>query len=189
MWWRGSSWIIETCAIGFGEEDHPKPLHLESILLNFSLLLSPKFRFSFFRLWPLDYNASKMLHAMSFWTRNPHETDAKIAESLSHSPSGGRLKMWLLGVALAMLPIYYGIRCLQSGHATFFGSRGSNLELTGTSAVAMAIAYIAVGVFIHAHWFWGLHPKLLALSPILKVLAVLTFLGGFGYAAYKIIQL
>jgi len=124
---------------------------------------------------------------MSFWTRNPYETDAKVAESLSHSPSGGRFKMWLLGVGLALIPIYYGIRCLQTGHTAFFGRRSSHLDLTGSSAVAMAIAYIAVGVFIHAHWFWGLHPKLEALSPILKVLAALGFLGGLGYTGYKIL--
>ena len=124
---------------------------------------------------------------MSFWTRNPYETDAEVADSLSHSPSGGRVKMWLLGFGVALVPIYYGIRCIQAGHTTFFGSRGSNLDLTGSSAIAMAIAYIAVGVFIHAHWFWGLHPKLEPLSPILKVLAVLVFLGGLGYTAYRIL--
>jgi hypothetical protein len=126
---------------------------------------------------------------MSFWRRNPHEGDAELAESLAHAPSGGRLKMWLLGVGLALIPIYYGIRCLQSGHATFFGTRGARLELTGAEATAMAIAYIAVGVFIHAHWFWGLHPRLEALSPILKVVATLVFLGGLGYTTYRIIEL
>ena len=124
---------------------------------------------------------------MSFWTRNPYESDAKAAESLSHSPSGGRLKMWLLGVGLALIPIYYGIRCLQTGHTAFLGSRGGRLDLTGSPAVAMAIAYLAVGAFIHAHWFWGLHPKLEPLSPILKVLALLVFLGGFGYTGYRIL--
>jgi len=78
---------------------------------------------------------------MSFWTRNPYEIDAKVAESLSHSPSGGRLKMLLLGVGLALIPIYYGIRCLQTGHATFFSSRGAHLDLTGSAAVALAVAY------------------------------------------------
>jgi hypothetical protein len=126
---------------------------------------------------------------MSFWTRHPSETDDEIADSLSHSPSGGRLKMWLLGVGLALVPLCYAIHCLQTGHTTFFGRRGLNLDLTGSAAVAMAVAYIAVGVFIHAHWFWGLHPKLEPLSPILKVLAVLVFLGGLGYTAYKIAEL
>ena len=95
--------------------------------------------------------------------------------------------MWLFGVGLALVPIGYGVRCLQSGHARFFASRGSHLDLDGSAAVALAIAYIAVGVFIHAHWFWGLHPKLEVLSPFLKILAVLVFLGGFGYTLYKII--
>ena len=124
---------------------------------------------------------------MSFWTRNPYETDAKVAESLSESPSGGRLKLWLLGAGLALVPIYYGIHCLQTGHATLFGSRGGRLDLTGSAAVSMAITYLAVGVFIHAHWFWGLHPKLEPLSPILKVLAVLVFLGSLGYTGYKVL--
>jgi hypothetical protein len=124
---------------------------------------------------------------MSFWTRNPHEIDAEMADSLSHAPSGGRVKMWLLGFGLALVPICYGIRCLYAGQTTFFGSRGSELDLTGSSAVTMAVAYIAIGVFIHAHWFWGLHPKLESLSPILKVLAMLVFLGGLGYTVYKII--
>ena len=95
--------------------------------------------------------------------------------------------MWLLGIGLALVPIGHGVRCLQTGHATFFGSRGAHLDLTGSSAVAMAIAYIAVGAFIHAHWFWGLHPRLEPLSPILKVLAALVFLGGLGYTAYRIL--
>jgi hypothetical protein len=126
---------------------------------------------------------------MSFWTRNPREIDAEVADSLSHSPSGGRVQMWLLGFGLALVPICYGIHCLHTGYTTFFGSRGSHLDLTGSSAVAMAIAYIAVGVFIHAHWFWGLHPKLEPFSPILKVLAVLVFLGALGYTSYRIIAL
>jgi len=126
---------------------------------------------------------------MSFWTRNPYEIDAKVAGSLSHSPSGGRLKLWRLGVGSALVPIYYGIRCLHRGHTTLFATRGGHLDLTGSSATAMAIAYIAVGVFIHAHCFWGLHPRLEPLRPILKVLAVLVFLGGLGYTAHKILQL
>jgi len=96
--------------------------------------------------------------------------------------------MCLLGVGLALVPIGYGIHCLLTGHAKFFGRRGSHLDLTGSAAIAMAIAYIAIGVFIHAHWFWGLHPKLTALSPILKVLAVLVFLSGLGYTAYRILE-
>lgn len=124
---------------------------------------------------------------MSFWTRNPHEIDAEVADSLAHAPSGGRVKMWLLGFGVAILPVYYGIRCLQTGHTKLFGQNGSDLDLTGSPAVATAISYIAFGVFIHAHWFWGLHPKLEPFNPVLKVPAVLAFLGGLGYTGYRIL--
>lgn len=123
---------------------------------------------------------------MGFWTRNPYEDDVDLAENLSDSPSGGPVKMWLLGVVLALVPIGYGIHCLHSGHAILLG-QNSNLDVTGSAAIALAIAYIAVGVFIHAHWFWGLSPKLGWLSPVLKVLATLAFLGSLGYACYRII--
>ncbi len=125
---------------------------------------------------------------MSFWTRNPYETNAQVAGSLANSPSGGRAKMWLLGVALALAPIGYGIQCLATGHATLIGNRGARLEVTGSAAVAMALVYIAVGLFIHAHWFWGLHPRLSPWSPVLKIPTLLTFLGASIYAAYMILS-
>ena len=124
---------------------------------------------------------------MGFWTNKEHRTALDDAEDLAYSPSGGRGKMWCLGVVLALVPLGYGVRCLFTGHARFFGRRGSHLDLDGPAAMSLAIAYIAVGVFIHAHWFWGLHPKLEPLSPILKVLAVLVFLGSFGYTMFKIL--
>ena len=125
---------------------------------------------------------------MSFWTRNPYETNAKVAESLSRPPSGGRLRMWLLGVALALLPIYYAIRCWLTDHAVLIGRHGTRLDLTGPAARGIAVAAIAVALFMHAHWFWGLHPRLAGWSPILKVPALLLFLAAFGYTAYHILS-
>jgi hypothetical protein len=129
---------------------------------------------------------------MSLWqtintiTSREHRTALDVAEDLADAPSGGRFHMWLLGVGLALIPFGYGVRCLLTGHARFLG-RGSSLNLEGSAAVAMAIAYIAIGVFIHAHWFWGMHRRLEPLSYPLKVLAALAFLGGFGYTMYRII--
>ena len=123
---------------------------------------------------------------MGFWTNKVHRTAFDDAEDLAYPPSGGRIKMWLLGVGLALVPIGYAIHCLHTGHALLFG-QNADLDVTGSSAVALAIAYIAVGIFIHAHWFWGLQAKLQAVSYILKLLAVLLFLGSFGYAIYRVV--
>ena len=92
---------------------------------------------------------------MGFWTNRERRTAFDEAEDLAGAPSGGLVKMWLLGLGLALIPFGYGVRCLLAGQTRFFGQRGSHLDLDGSSAVALAIAYIAVGVFIHVHWFWG----------------------------------
>jgi hypothetical protein len=124
---------------------------------------------------------------MGFWTNKEHRTAFDDANDLAYAPSGGPIKAWLLGVGLALFPLGYGVKCLLAGQARFFGRRGSHIDLDGSAATALAIAYIAVGVFIHAHWFWGYYPKLEPWSYILKFLAVMAFLGGFGYAVYKVV--
>jgi len=122
---------------------------------------------------------------MGIWTNKEHHTAFDDAEDLAGTPSGGCIKMWLLGAGLALIPLGYGVRCLFTGHACFFGSR-AHLDIVGPAAVALAIAYIAIGVFIHAHYFLGLHPKLLPFSNILKTLAALAFIGSFFYTLFKI---
>ncbi|HEV2330651.1 MAG TPA: hypothetical protein VGY56_17865 [Verrucomicrobiae bacterium] len=105
---------------------------------------------------------------MGFWTNKEHRTGFDDAEDLAYSPSGGPAKIWLLGVGLALIPVDYGIRCLATGHATLWGRYNSQLDVTGSTAVALAIAYIAVGVFIHTHWFWGLLPRFEIISYFLN---------------------
>jgi hypothetical protein len=124
---------------------------------------------------------------MGFWTNKDHGSGFDDAEDLPYPPSGGRVKMWLLGVGLAVIPIGYGIQCILVRHALLFGSHSTDLDLYGSAAIALGIAYIAVGVFIHAHWFWGLYPKGESLSYLLKFLAVLLFLASLGYTMYKIV--
>lgn len=94
--------------------------------------------------------------------------------------------MWLSGVVLALIPIGYGVHCLRTGHAWLPGQGGGGLDAHGSTAVALAIAYISIGAFIHFHYFWGLHPKLHVVGPLMKTLAAVTFLGSIGYSAYKI---
>jgi hypothetical protein len=125
---------------------------------------------------------------MSFWTNNPHRLTTEAAESLAHSPSGGRLKMWLVGVGVALIPVGYGIHCLMTGQARLPGRYGSSLDTHGSTAVALAVAYMAVGAFLHFHYFWGLHARLHVVSPLLKLLAVIAFLGSFGFAVYRILM-
>lgn len=131
--------------------------------------------------------ASKIGFAMSFWKSSDRTLNADSVEDFAFSPSGGRIKAWLLGIGLALLPIGYGISCIVAGHSTFFGNRGARFEFYGTGATVLAMGYIALGVFFHAHWFWGLHPKLERYSQALKILAAVVFLGSLCYTVVGIV--
>ena len=120
---------------------------------------------------------------MGFWTNKVHRTVFDDAEDLAYTPSGGRLKMWLCGVGVALIPLGYGAHCLRTGQARFFGEQDSHIDLHGSAAIALAI-----GVYIHAHWFWGLQPRFTVLSYRLKLGSVLVFLVSLGYTMYRILR-
>ena len=86
---------------------------------------------------------------------------------------------------MALIPVGYGVYCLYTGHAYFPRRHGPILDLQGWEAVVLAIAYIAVGAFLHFKFFWGRHPRLRSRSSRLKQGALLIFLSGFVYAAFR----
>lgn len=120
----------------------------------------------------------------SIWTRKTHRTAFDDAEDLAYGPSGGRVKQWLAGMILASLPVIYGIHCIQRGHTTLLGNHGSSEELAGTAGISLAVAYIAIGAFLHFHYFWGLSDRLWRFSQALKVASLLVCLPAFCYAFY-----
>ncbi len=120
----------------------------------------------------------------SIWTR-PMRTYFDDAEDLGCAPSGGRVKQWLAGLVLAAVPIIYGIVCIRRGHTTLFG-RGTNSDLTGDAGFWLAVAYIAVGAFLHFHYFWGLSEHLSNFSQFAKAISLFVFLPSLLYAYYRI---
>lgn len=102
-------------------------------------------------------------------------------------PSGGRIKMWLVGVGVALVPAIYGVYCVIAGHAKLPSENGPALDVRGSAAVALGITYMAVGAFIHVHWFWGLIPRISFVCPVLKVVILVIFLSSLGFAIYRIL--
>ena len=102
------------------------------------------------------------------------------------------LTMWLAGVGLALIPVAYGAYCLVSGHTILPGDTGPmgggpDLNVYGPAAVALAIAYIALGVLGHLHWFWGSYPRLSFPCAVLKVVILLVFVGTLSFAICRIL--
>jgi hypothetical protein len=116
-------------------------------------------------------------------TPNPPFSIHDDIDSFSNGPSGGRFKQWFAGVFLALLPIGYGIHALKVGRTVLLGNR-SAADLTGPPGVFLAAAYIAIGFFIHFHYFWGLHPRLCDYAEHSKALSLIVFAPCFLYAIY-----
>lgn len=101
-------------------------------------------------------------------------------------PSSGWKEMWIGGIGLALIPVAYGVYCLYTRHAYFPRRRGGPvLDLQGWEAVLLAMAYIAIGAFLHFEFYWGRHPRLRRWSPRLKNAALLVGVCGIGYALLR----
>ncbi len=100
-------------------------------------------------------------------------------------PSSGWKERWIGGLGVALIPIVYGLYCLYSGHAVFLRRRKGFIDLQGWDAVVMAIAWIALGAFLHFEYFWGRHPRLRAWSGRLKGAAMGVFMAAWIYVGLR----
>jgi hypothetical protein len=108
-------------------------------------------------------------------------------EDLAYGPSGGPVKQWVAGVLIAAVPIIYGIVCISRGYTTLFGNRGKTLDVTGDAGLSLAVSYIALGGFLHFHYFWGLSERLWRFGQVLKLVCILIFLFALLFALYRIV--
>lgn len=104
--------------------------------------------------------------------------------------------MWIVGVLLAMAPLIYGIVCCITAKAktinvSIQGFRstapGLFLEIRGSSAVSMGLFWTGVALFMHFHWFWGNHPRLVHYHEIGKCLSILVVIGAIVAYFYSMV--
>jgi|SRR6516165_4297456 len=110
-------------------------------------------------------------------------TDEGLDVEGDFEPSGGAAKKWVVGVGLVLLPVLYGVYCLMTSRVVLLGS-DSTAE--GPAATGLAISFVSVGLFIHAHWFWGLS-RFAFIRPILEGLSLVLFTCGLVFAMYKML--
>ena len=93
-------------------------------------------------------------------------------------------RQWI-GLGVAIVPVVYGLFVLVRGEV-FLPLRvlvGHHwVSVTGPAATGFAFAYVAVGLLIHAHWYWRLHDRLQAWYGLLRVASITAFLASIGYA-------
>lgn len=95
------------------------------------------------------------------WLDNSYRNDVTGMEDLSHPPSGGHLKLSILGIILPLGLIAYSLQIWISGEAYWPANQGSGMTVSGDTALAMSVAYAFLASFSHFRWFWGLLPHYL----------------------------
>jgi hypothetical protein len=90
-----------------------------------------------------------------------------LAEQLNGPPEGGRWAQWIGGVVLALAAVIAGVVAIA------------------TSRIAAGVFLIFLGLMLHFHYFWGLHPKLRAFSGLGKNFAALGMIASILYGLYR----
>lgn len=117
------------------------------------------------------------------WLGREHRHAGNDAEDLSYPPSGGRIKLIILGVIFPIVLGVIGYRAWISEEALWLGNNGQSLTVRGKAAQAIAFSYAFGATFSHFRWFWGLIPHYLTFR-IGTTLSVLGFFVSFLAALY-----
>lgn len=109
------------------------------------------------------------------------EMPKSIDELLDSNPTGDPRKAWIIGLGIAGVLIHFGITTILSREATM-GTTLLPKDVSGLTAIAYGAGVMAVGVFIHFHFFWGMREELQPYSRTGKMAAVVLACVSLSYA-------
>jgi hypothetical protein len=97
-------------------------------------------------------------------------------DDFADQPAQSWFHQWILGVTLPACFLSYGVRSALTGHATL--SNHVSMDLRGVDAVAYGVSMLAVGVFLHFHYFWGNIYNQAWWSVLGKILSAIAFIAS-----------
>jgi hypothetical protein len=117
------------------------------------------------------------------WLENPYRYTANEAEDLAYPPSGGRVKLVILGILLPLVVAYFGVHAWITEEAIWLGRGSWDMVVHGRAAKSLGVAYTSIGLFCHFRWFWGLL-SFYRVFEIGTVISLLCFLGALCLGVY-----
>ncbi len=111
-----------------------------------------------------------------------------LAEGLAGGHPGSLFTTIGLGGFAAVALAMYGLMCVLAQEATFIGSRPVKIvRYSGTPAVCLGVAYVAVAVFMHSHFMWSSSERFHVLGQLGKLLSATVVATAIGYLVYYVI--
>lgn len=124
---------------------------------------------------------------MMGWNDNMNRNTVDDIEDWSYPPSGGRMKMILLGILLPLMIGGYASKAWMTQEAVWLGRGGADMIVKGGAARALAVCYLGGAAFCHFRWLWGLVPAYRVFT-IGIVLSIIVALSGCGSAFYYVFR-
>ena len=115
------------------------------------------------------------------WNPDMNRNTVDEIEDLSYPPTGGRLKIIVLGILLPMLLAWFASKAWIDQVTTWPGNRGHGIIVKGDTARAIAVCKLASALFCHFRWFWGIVSSYRVFT-VGMVVSLVLFLGGLGAA-------
>ncbi len=95
-----------------------------------------------------------LLAANDFKTMGPSPYNpTPYDDDFEDQPGQSWFHQWVLGATLPACFLSYGVRTIATRHASY--ANHVSIDLRGFDAVAYGISMLAVGLFLHFHYFWG----------------------------------
>jgi hypothetical protein len=106
-------------------------------------------------------------------------------DDFEDQPRQGPFYQYVLGAALPVLILYYGVRMIVRQEAGF-DSEGVRMILHGMSAMALGIAAISLAVFLHCHYFWGNIYDQAWFAVLGKIISACGFIAGLAVLIWRV---
>lgn len=120
------------------------------------------------------------------WFGDINRRTGEDAADWSYPPSGGRVKLVLLGIIVPLLIMRFGLNAWITEEAVWFGRLSrSSVVVHGATAQSLAVVYGSAGLFCHFRWFWGLLSAYRAFE-VGTIVSLIGFLGGLLCAVYHL---
>jgi len=112
--------------------------------------------------------------------RRPNYEPTAYDDDWEDIPTSGPIPKWLGGVLVPIAFIAYGVICFVTGQGDIPGRFGS-LSVTGANAVALGVAAVSIGLFLHCHYYWGNIYHLAAFAVLGKIVSLIGMIGGLVF--------
>lgn len=111
------------------------------------------------------------------FSRVPHNP-GPYDDDFENQPTYSAYHKWFLGVAAPVGLIALGVYVLVRRDIDINLGR---VEFTGPNAAAIGVAIVSLGLFLHAHFFWGNLFDQHIVAVLAKIAAGLGFIGSLGF--------